>query len=265
MAATSHRGSTAADRPVPVAQASRPIQPVFRKIAVARASGEHGQSCPCHVSLQRQECRCSLNCQHWAGRPCEIPRKGNLLLHGPRRFFYAAFFLFCLSAAAQEPAVVAVGKGSYASSPPPQADEKRQGDKAADMDKWPLQIEPAASGLPVPTNQWWTSAVVRPFSGTIWPYPLAIRPEPSGVRVFFPIAWNEGGNDMPLDRPLAIRAVSAGPAAGGRPDILLADFEGATYPMGWEVKGGAFGSGPSRGPVDGQGPFAVYSGKSLAN
>ena len=158
-----------------------------------------------------------------------------------------------------------MGKGSYASSPPPQADEKRQGDKAADMDKWPLQIEPAASGLPVPTNQWWTSAVVRPFSGTIWPYPLAIRPEPSGVRVFFPIAWNEGGNDMPLDRPLAIRADSAGPAAGGRPDILLADFEGATYPMGWEVKGGAFGSGPSRGPVDGQGPFAVYSGKSLAN
>ena len=133
------------------------------------------------------------------------------------------------------------------------------------MDKWPVQIDPAASGLPVPTNQWWTSAIIRPFSGTIWPYPLAIRPEPSGVHIFFPITWNEGGNDMTLDRPLAVRADSAGQAAGGRPDILLADFEGATYPMGWEVKGNAFGSGPSRGPVDGQGPFAVYAGKSLAN
>ena len=183
----------------------------------------------------------------------------------PHRFFTAAFFLFCLSASAQEPAVVPVGKGSYAAAPPAQADEKRQGDRAGDMDKWPVQVDPSVAGLPVPTNQWWTSVIVRPFSGTIWPYPLAVRPEPSGVRVFFPIAWNGGGNDMPLERPLAIRADSSGQPAGGRADILLGDFEGMTYPMGWEVKGKAFGSGPSRGPVDGQGPFTVYSGKALAN
>ncbi len=172
---------------------------------------------------------------------------------------------FCVTASAQEPTVVPVGKGSYASAPPPQADEKRQGDKAADMDKWPVQIDPSAAGLPIPTNQWWTSAIIRPFSGTIWPYPLAIRPEPSGIRVFFPIAWNDEGNDMTLDRPLAIRADSAGQGEADRPDRLIADFEGATYPMGWEAKGGAFANGPTRGPVDGQGPFVVYAGKSLAN
>ena len=41
-------------------QAERPMLSGLRKIAVARASEEHGHSCPWHASLQRQECRCPL-------------------------------------------------------------------------------------------------------------------------------------------------------------------------------------------------------------
>ena len=173
----------------------------------------------------------------------------------------ACVFAVCLSAGAQTP--VPVGKGSYAASPPPQADAKRNGDKAADMDAWPLAIEAAASDLPVPTNQWWTNLITRPFTGTVWPYPLAIRPETSGVRVFFPIAWNEGGNDMLLEHPLAIRADSGG--ASGRPDVMIADFEAGSFPAGWVTTGDAFGSGPTKGPVQGQSSVEGYAGQSFAN
>lgn len=166
-----------------------------------------------------------------------------------------------LSAVGQSP--VPIGKGSYAATPPPQADEKRKGDLAANMDAWPLAIDPSAADLPVPTNQWWTNLITRPFTGTVWPYPLAVRPEPAGVRVFFPIAWNKEGTEMLLERPLAIRADSGGGLA--RTDLLIADFEGEAFPDGWVTTGEAFGDGPAKGPVDGQSPVDGYAGQSFAN
>lgn len=180
------------------------------------------------------------------------------------RFLLPVCLLACgLSAAAEPPVAVPVGKGSYASSPPPQADEKRRGDKAANMDSWPIAVDPSTGDQPIPTNQWWTNLITRPFTGTVWPYPLAVRPEASGVRVFFPVAWNEKGTDMVLDRPIAIRADSGGGAS--RPDVVIADFEGATFPEGWSVSGEAFGAGPVGGPVDGQSPVEGYIGQSFAN
>ncbi len=178
------------------------------------------------------------------------------------RFLFSTCLLgISFSVFAQSP--VPIGKGSYAASPPSEADEKRKGDKAASMDAWPIAIDPSVADLPVPTNQWWTNLITRPFTGTVWPYPLAVRPEPSGVRVFFPIDWNEGGNDMLLEHPLAIRADSG--IGLVRPDLLITDFEGKSYPDGWSTTGEAFGDGPSTGPVEGQSPVEGYAGKSFAN
>ncbi|MFZ4774744.1 MAG: glycosyl hydrolase [Terrimicrobiaceae bacterium] len=178
-----------------------------------------------------------------------------------RLILSALLLAVCHSSPAQSP--VPIGKGSYASSPPPQADQKRNGDKAANMDSWPIAVDPSALDQPIPTNQWWTNLITRPFTGTVWPYPLAVRPETSGVRVFFPVAWNAGGNDMLLERPIAIRADSGGGLS--RPDVVIADFEGNTFPEGWSISGDAFGEGPASGPVDGQSPVEGYIGKSFAN
>src|SRR5436305_1710037 len=67
--------------------------------------------------------------------------------------------------------------------------------------------------------------------------------------------------------PLALCLAACMPAtavAAGRPDVLVADFEGATY-GGWKVTGTAFGTGPARGTLPDQMPVTGYLGRGLAN
>ena len=53
-------------------------------------------------------------------------------------------------------------------------------------------------------------------------------------------------------------------AAGARPDVLMADFEGDRYGA-WVATGTAFGPGPARGALPGQMPVAGFAGHGLAN
>lgn len=50
----------------------------------------------------------------------------------------------------------------------------------------------------------------------------------------------------------------------GSQDLLIADFEGATYGK-WKVEGEAFGSGPARGTLEGQMTVSGFLGKGLVN
>ncbi|HPO36773.1 MAG TPA: 2,6-beta-D-fructofuranosidase [Kiritimatiellia bacterium] len=52
--------------------------------------------------------------------------------------------------------------------------------------------------------------------------------------------------------------------AAPRPDIVLADFEGADYGAWW-AEGSAFGKAPARGTLPGQMPVSGFDGKGLAN
>ncbi|MFO0878907.1 MAG: glycoside hydrolase family 32 protein [Gemmataceae bacterium] len=52
--------------------------------------------------------------------------------------------------------------------------------------------------------------------------------------------------------------------AADRPEVVLADFEGATY-GDWITKGTAFGTGPARGTLPGQMPVGGFKGKGLVN
>jgi len=64
---------------------------------------------------------------------------------------------------------------------------------------------------------------------------------------------------------LAFWLLACRPAAGAeRADLLVADFEGATY-GDWKVSGTAFGKGPARGTLPNQMPVTGYLGKGLAN
>lgn len=161
---------------------------------------------------------------------------------------------------------VAVGAGSYAAEPPPTVDEGRQGESVAGTNARVLPIETSQAGLPVPTNQWWTRFLIEPNSCTLWPYPLAVRPEPQGMRVFFPIEWNDIGTDMHLGPGVGLRAAAPfGKSDGERPDVRLADFEKGVYPMGWKLEGTAFGKAPAAGALDTQGPVEGFRGKFFVN
>ncbi|HEY0339790.1 MAG TPA: glycosyl hydrolase, partial [Steroidobacteraceae bacterium] len=97
-------------------------------------------------------------------------------------------------AAADEPVSVPVGKGSYASAPLP--NEK----KAQALQTKHLYIDPSQDGKPIPTNHWWTYLIGNPTTGKshgrMWPYPLAVETDASGLTVCHPTTWNNKGNDM---------------------------------------------------------------------
>lgn len=190
------------------------------------------------------------------------------MLHRTIVFFALAGFFVVVPwiGVAAESGVVVVGAGSFAAEPPPYVDEGRQGDTVAGTIARVLPIDESQAGKPVPTNQWWSRFLIEPFSCTLWTYPLAVRPEPQGLRVFFPKEWNEIGTDMHLGPGVGLRAMA--PAAAGlekRADIVLADFEKGSYAMGWKTEGAAFGKSPAAGALETQGPVEGFGGKFFAN
>ncbi|MBT3201266.1 MAG: glycoside hydrolase family 32 protein [Phycisphaerales bacterium] len=56
-----------------------------------------------------------------------------------------------------------------------------------------------------------------------------------------------------------------GPAWGADKDIVIADFEGKTYPEGWKVEGTAFGKAPASGKFGNQQAVSGFEGKGLVN
>lgn len=100
------------------------------------------------------------------------------------------------------PNVVAVGKGSYASFPPPEADKV-----ARPTITRRLQLLPEAEGRPVPTNQWWTNLLVNRFTGQLHVAPHQVRTGRDGIELFLPTRWNDSGSDPIAENPLRIGGV----------------------------------------------------------
>ena len=57
---------------------------------------------------------------------------------------------------------------------------------------------------------------------------------------------------------------AAAASAADRPDILIADFEGADYGA-WHAEGEAFGRAPARGALAGQMAVSGFAGQGLVN
>ncbi len=162
---------------------------------------------------------------------------------------------------ADEPVAVSAGKGSYASFPPAQEDQGRNGDKVADMPTRPLYIDASLAGEPVPTNQWWTNLIVDQYAGTMWAYPFSVGATAHGIKIFLPMGWNEAGNDMQTGPALEVLGDAGENSNAAR---LLADFEGDHYADGW-MGSGNFGEAPAQGKFPNQTPVSNYVGKGLAN
>ena len=93
---------------------------------------------------------------------------------------------------------VAVGKGSYADSLPPEADAKIKEFAARKLN---LVKE---DDRPIPTNQWWTDVLVSQYGRSLWTFPLKIDTTPKGLDLFFPTRWCAEGNDPESEFPLQV-------------------------------------------------------------
>ena len=80
------------------------------------------------------------------------------------------------TAFAQE--VVKCGAGSYASYTPwhkaRTVDGSRKGDQSRWMQNRPLYTTGRRKGDSLPTNDWWTNALVSRWTGNLWSYPAKV-------------------------------------------------------------------------------------------
>ncbi|MCB9850015.1 MAG: Ig-like domain-containing protein [Phycisphaerales bacterium] len=156
-----------------------------------------------------------------------------------------------------DPEVVPVGAGSYATYP-----IEEEGDGPVTMLNKTIYVTESAP-FPIPTNDWWTDLLVSQYAGAMWAYPLTVQANAEGLQIYHPTQFSADGSQMMLQSPLQIRGeVTPNPAPD---DVLIADFEGETYPAGWVTTGTAFGSGPAPGTFPNQLTVTGYIGRGLVN
>ena len=127
-------------------------------------------------------------------------------------------FMLASLVLAQEP--VPCGSGSVAAFEPLRFARKIEGgkgDQSAFMQTRPLYMTERKKGKPLPTNDWWTDALVSQWTGNLWSYPAKVRIGADGVRVAFPKHWSDDGTE-PRELLFQHKAI----LAGGRPCGRLA-------------------------------------------
>lgn len=97
------------------------------------------------------------------------------------------------------PKVVTVGKGSYASFPPPEVD--KQARKTLERT---LYLTPDARNKPIPTSKWWTNLLVDKYAGQLWSFPHQTKADGDGLEINFPNRWNDAGSDPVSENPLKV-------------------------------------------------------------
>ncbi len=98
--------------------------------------------------------------------------------------------------------VVPIGKGSYASFPPP--DAAKEADK---VEKNTELFVVNKGDRALPTNKWWTQLIVSKFARSLWVYPMKVETSEQGVNVFFPTRWQPEGNDPASEFPITFGGV----------------------------------------------------------
>ena len=129
-------------------------------------------------------------------------------------FLILAFHLITLSPhhlLAQSP--IAIGSGSYASFPP--LEESRSslhgGCQAYQMEHRPIYIVDSLQGRPLPSNDWWTYALVNQWTGKLWAYPALVWADATGISIAKPSYWEPTGCEMKWNDPLTITTLAFSP------------------------------------------------------
>ena len=122
---------------------------------------------------------------------------------------------------AQQP--VRLGGGSYASFAPLSASrtDERSGSQAYQMEHRRLYLPDSLlqrlgspdggrhGTLVLPTNDWWTHALVNQWTGKIWMYPGWVEATAQGVEIGYPDHWEPTGCEVKWDTPLSMSFANA--------------------------------------------------------
>ena len=132
-----------------------------------------------------------------------------------------AAFMVSLFLHAQTP--ISVGSGSYASFVPltKSRTSEHGGCQAYQMEHRRLYVPDsllvrlgAANGskqglMALPTNDWWTHALVNEWTGKIWFYPGWAEARDGELTIGYPTYWEPTGCEMKWDTPLAVTFTNA--------------------------------------------------------
>jgi len=114
-----------------------------------------------------------------------------------------AALLGTASTYSQQP--VSVGKGSYASSPPPGlvVDKKRNVDLVEEVEKRRLYLVNDEGG-PIPSNKWYQNVIFNQYGTGLWAMPHKVDATAEGIEVFYPTKFDGGGTRSIAEFPLVI-------------------------------------------------------------
>ncbi|MCL4205319.1 MAG: hypothetical protein KJ000_22780 [Pirellulaceae bacterium] len=119
--------------------------------------------------------------------------------------FLALAVLICgiATVSAQEP--VAVGKGSYASFPPPGLvmDQKRNADLVQEVENRRLYLV-HDDGRPIPSNKWYQNLLFQQYGTGLWAMPHKVDATAEGIEVFYATKTDGGGERMVAEFPLVV-------------------------------------------------------------
>jgi endoglucanase Acf2 len=122
----------------------------------------------------------------------------------PKSIVLFGLYLTSALLSAQEP--VSVGKGSYASAPPPgiMVDKRRgNADAVAEVESRKLYLV-RDDGRPIPTNKWFESLLLKDFGTGLWPMPHKVDATKEGIEVFQPTSFSGDGTRAIAEFPLVI-------------------------------------------------------------
>ena len=88
----------------------------------------------------------------------------------------------------------------------------KNGDQSRIMQNRPLYLT-NQKAFPLPTNDWWTDALVSRWTGNLWSYPALVRASAAGVSIAFPSYWIDNGTEMKAKSRLVFGASGFNPSA----------------------------------------------------
>ena len=110
---------------------------------------------------------------------------------------------------------IAIGSGSYASFVPlsesRSALNNNQGCQAYQMEHRPIYAVDSLLNRPLPSNDWWTYALVHPWTGKLWAYPALVWADATGISIAKPSYWEPTGCEMKWNDPLTITTLAFSP------------------------------------------------------
>lgn len=98
---------------------------------------------------------------------------------------------------------VPVGKGSYASSPPPGQMMDKKRDLVDETEKRQLYLV-KDDGAPIPSNKWYQNLIFQKYGTGLWAMPHKVDATAEGIEIFYSTKFSGDGSRMIAEFPLVV-------------------------------------------------------------